>query len=191
LWGFSLFMNSRTLFTVTVHVPATNDFDISVVTYNGKVSIGDGEVGNLSLETYNGAIEISDMGSVRAMDLLTRNGTIDIRRTVCAGLIDAETYNGLITMSDVTADRFKAKTSNGNVNAVRLTSLLIELTTYNGNVTCSVVGSLSDYRVAMSTTYGSYYLNGEKVGSNAYNTHLQNLVKLTTFNGNVSVSFVS
>lgn len=190
MFGWGIFRNPE-IFLVEVYLPTTTDIDISARTSNGGITIRDiTSIGNLTLRSSNGAIKLEAVLECEALVGETSNGRLELNGVTSIGDISMRTSNGRIVFSDVIAPKVFSRTSNGKVVVSNVVTNDLELISSNGDIEASVPGTLSSYRVDMSTTNGSYYLNGEKVVTNAYNTHLTNKIRLATSNGNIRLVFV-
>jgi len=190
MWGWAMFRNPE-IFMVEVFLPTTSTLDFSARTSNGAINIGDiGSIGALSLHSFNGAIKLESVLECQKLTGETSNGRLELEGVVALDEITLRTSNGRIVYSDVSAPSIYSRTSNGKITVTNLVTDDLELISSNGDIEATLPGTLAQYRVNMETTNGSYYLNGSKVTTNAYNTGLTNKIRLATSNGDVRLVFL-
>ncbi|MFA5235824.1 MAG: DUF4097 family beta strand repeat-containing protein [Bacilli bacterium] len=176
---------------VTLTVPENSSLTIEATTSNGTIDADEFvAVSSLDLTTSNGAITIEGIETGSDVELATRNGRVTVSDVALSGTLDIDTSNGRLVLDNIEVPTLSAHTSNGPIEATRITSQDAHLDTSNGNITASFSGSLDDFRINMATSNGSYYLNGTKVSTNAYNTNLTDRIRLETSNGSIHLSFL-
>jgi hypothetical protein len=191
IWGFS-FLRHPEIFIVEVYIPSTSTIDINALTSNGGISLVDvTTIGDVNLRSSNGALTLSSIDEVSSLYGETSNGRIELTDVISLTSINMRTSNGRINLTRVNSPLLLTRTSNGKITANNIISADLELSSSNGNVEVSVVGTLEMFRVNMSTTNGNLYLNDVKVVTNAYNTTLEQKIRLTTSNGDIRLNFVS
>jgi hypothetical protein len=190
-FNWNWIISNPAVLTVTLTVPENSSLSILATTSNGSVAVDEFiSVSNLNLDTSNGAITLEGVGACSDIDLSSRNGRIEVSDATASGTMDIDTSNGRIVLQDIEVPTLSAHTSNGPIEATRITSQDSHFNTSNGNITASFSGSLDDYRVNMSTSNGFYYIDDEKVTTNAYNTNLTDRIRLETSNGSIHLNFL-
>ncbi len=190
-FSWNWIISNPAVLTVTLTVPESSSLSIEATTSNGTVDVDEFlSVSNLDLATSNGAITLDGVGTGSDIDLSSRNGRIEVSDVTVSGTLDIDTSNGRIVLDDIEVPTLSAHTSNGPIEAASITSQDTHLDTSNGNITASFSGQLDDYRVNLATSNGSYYINGTKVTTNAYNTHLTERIRLETSNGTIRLNFL-
>jgi hypothetical protein len=186
--GLNFFWGYQTVFTVELGIPESSTFEIEAYTSNGAIESGIfEEMGALKFETSNGAITMETIDTLPSIDLKTSNGQIELSQMNITDSLRVITSNGRINITDVTCPDIEGTTSNGNVLATSITTQSLDLHTSNGEVHAEVIGDMANYRVKMQTSNGHYYLEGERVTTNAYNTHLGAIIDLSTSNGDIKL----
>jgi len=175
-----------------LYIPVTENYDIKIQTANGIMTMDDYlNAGVIDLATSNGTITLTNVASDSTIDLKSSNGRIELTNVESPDEISMDTMNGRIVMNQVETESIVADTSNGKVTGSGIVTSNLEAHTSNGDIELSLQGSFADYHIQMSTSNGGYYLNGDKVTLNVYNTDKTNDIDLDTSNGNIEISFSS
>jgi len=175
---------------LVIYVPSSYVSSMDINTSNGTIYIGDNiSFTELDVYTSNGAITLEDVVVNDDLTVTTSNGVITIDGLMVDGVFKAITSNGLIDANLIEANKVDLSTSNGAIEASNIDSTNITLDTSNGRITMNSMTSFDSTYLKMSTSNGSYYLNGDKVTTNSYHDGLSVKIDLHTSNGNVYVNF--
>lgn len=159
---FNFFVSAPDL---KVYLPEKNYDSLKAKTDNGTVTIENLNADKANVESANGKIVLDGI-TAKTISALTRNGKIEMEELV--GKIVARSNNGDVELETKSLDRpIEMKTSNGNIKikgATKPENVTFELNTHKGNI-----------RVFGDKQYDTVVGTGE------------NLVKLTTHNGNISI----
>lgn len=144
---------------------------------------------NLKLNTTNGRLEIKNI-NLTELKGATSNGRI-VLEDLNATKIDVASSNGAIIASRVEAlESIKLKTSNGRISVDGMETPYLFCDTSNGRINVEIEGNKDEYYINMTTTNGSYYVNGEKSRNAEINDEdLAKKIILDTSNGDISIFF--
>ncbi|MGD9909036.1 MAG: DUF4097 domain-containing protein [Candidatus Izemoplasmatales bacterium] len=171
-------------------IPSDYVSSMNLHTSNGTIYIGeDLSFTELGASTSNGAITLENIDVSSDLTITSSNGVINVDGLVVSGDFLAITSNGKIDVDTISADKVELSTSNGAIEAKNVSSNNIVLDTSNGNITMNSLSSFDTTYLKMSTSNGSYYINGDKVSTNSYHDGLSVKIDLHTSNGNVYVNF--
>ena len=191
--GIGFFLNQAEVFKVSLGVPASSSLELIGGSSNGRIDIsGLQSIEKIGLTTSNGDITINEVDTIEWLDLETSNGQIVMADITVTNEINVDSSNGRLHFFSVTCPYIDGETSNGRIWTERLSVSNLQLETSNGEISANVIGFLADYRVNMSTSNGRYFLDGERVSTNSYNTlisHISNSIRLMPSTGDVKLSF--
>ncbi|WP_208585959.1 DUF4097 family beta strand repeat-containing protein [Gracilibacillus suaedae] len=162
-FSFNFFNSTRTL---TVYLPEQEYQQLAVDISNGSIQARDLAVNEINVETKNGKVELSEIVA-DTYQLRTYNGKIDLRNV--EGELAARANNGAISLVTADLDRnINFETNNGRIkiqSEKEPTNAVLDTKVKNGSVNL--------------------------FGNSNYNTVIgegDNLVKLTTKNGSITVT---
>ncbi|MDD3123950.1 MAG: DUF4097 family beta strand repeat-containing protein [Candidatus Izemoplasmatales bacterium] len=195
-WYFHFFtlniFSSPVIYQVYIYLPDTFAVDLLVNTDNGAIYVSDHSLfTSLNLESSNGEIHLDNIDTTASIRLDTSNGGLYINNVSTTSSITLDTSNGKVAVDELTALRVDISTSNGNIDCNNITTDNLNVYTSNGSIDIDFQGAFTDYYLKMSTTNGSYYLNGDKVTQNAYHDSLLQKIDCRTSNGNIHINFSS
>lgn len=191
--------------SLTLHISLPQkEYDAIKVKYdNGKIKIKDIQAKETTAEINNGQLDLhqltteklttaSDNGHINvkavnteSLDSFTSNGKMELS-DVQAKVIHTETDNGKILFTDVSGD-LKGKTSNGSITLVTDDlERMIDFNTDNGNILIETTKKPTNTRFEVNVDNGKVNIFDEFEGSTMFGDG-DNLIKLTTSNGKVTV----
>ncbi len=191
-WGlwFNIF-RSGTYNHFYLYLPTDTAYDIDLNTANGDIICDDSLLaGNVSLETANGDITVAGLSVSGSLVMTSLNGIITVENADIGTDLEITTSNGRIVLDDVNAPEIDLQTFNGKIKATGVVVEDLIAKSSNGEIEIGISGAFQDYHVEMTTTNGNYYLNDEKVTTNAYHTDKTNDIELETVNGDVKITFI-
>ncbi len=189
---------------IKVYVPKRVYQSLEIMSNNGRIEVADINAKKVKLDTDNGRIDLdnikgslltvkSDNGRIEANKIdvtvfkgYTSNGRIDLKQ-VQASETNLETDNGKILLNDVTG-AIIAKTDNGAISLLSddLNSP-IELESDNGSITIETKNKPKNALFDAKTDNGRIDILGGD-GRNTTFGNGDNLIKLTTDNGRITVT---
>lgn len=181
LFAFDIFPTTTTL---TVYVPKRMYETIQAKNNNGYLEINDLNGKKLDLDTDNGNIIIQNM-QAQDISIKTNNGRSQLN-TVKANKVRIETDNGSIKINDVDAD-IVGKTHNGKITmTTKEMERPLALYTHNGKIEIQTDKKPTNALLDVKVDNGSVRMFGEK-DWDAVIGEGENLIKLTTHNGSITV----
>lgn len=189
IWGWNWYRSPQYQ-KLYLYVPLDIIYAYRIDTSNGEFTMSEGiNASTIDLQSSNGDMTISDVQATGSIRVKSSNGEITLTNVETTTSVDARTSNGRIVFSDISASSILVRTSNGRITGTRIDTPSLDAQTSNGLVDVEVSGNQADYHLTMTTSNGSYYLNGTKVTTNSYHTDKTNTVRLQSSNGDVKVRF--
>jgi DUF4097 and DUF4098 domain-containing protein YvlB len=117
------------------------------------------------------------------------NGEIELTNIESFNNIDGRNSNGSIFLDGVIGKNLDFVTSNGKITTSNISFDNLKLITSNGEIEASVLGIKSEYKIRISTSLGSRYIDGEKVDQSIFNTNQENYITIQSSNSSVRLNF--
>lgn len=168
-----------------------------------KVYLPEKQYDTLKVSSHNGYVR-ADQLKTTTFETKTTNGKVELK-DIHSQNITAESHNGLVNLRNITTENTFVKSDNGNITLDQVKGKL-DGETYNGNI--SLITKKLEQNINFNTHNGRINIetgkeptnvqfnisveNGrvnilDKYNGNAVIGKGENLVKLTTHNGNISV----
>ncbi len=157
--------------------------NLTLGTTNGKITVADLNIaGSLTLRSTNAALAATSVAA-RDFSMQSTNGSITVGGLIVNKYASLGSTNGSCKVEMVRAESLGISTTNGKITFtdVQVSKSLICSST-NASITGDVAGKESDFSITSRTTNGK---NNLPTGSTAGAKQM----KITTTNGNISVSF--
>ncbi|GIN92329.1 hypothetical protein J6TS1_25060 [Siminovitchia terrae] len=172
--------------SLKVYLPEKEYDSMQIKNNNGRVHVERMETEELIVDIDNGRIELSDIkgSSVRAK---SANGRIDAKN-IRGASFTTRLYNGRINLEDVEGE-ISGQTSNGRISLI--TDNLdrpIDLGTDNGRIEILATKEPENATFDIRVGNGKVNVFGEPNRKEAVFGNGENLIKLSTSNGSVTVS---
>ena len=176
---------------LVVRIPENLTFDIDIWSGNGDIRFEEGFVNNsdseIDIYSGNGNVYVKNQ-NVKEIEISTGNKSINIADCT-AQKIDVELGNGQVKFSgNIIAEELEVRTGNGNIETVDEGTLLTadgEIYTGNGSINVRLNGTRNDFNIKSKTGWGNIDISGSN------NADAPNKLKVTTGNGNITVSFTA
>lgn len=202
LFSFDFFSPSLLL---KVYVPEQQYRSLKISSDNGKINVDHLNAKEIYLSSSNGQLEMNDLSGLKlvgevdngkinaenlqiddGINVKSNNGTIELKH-VAASLINTETDNGKIMLDEVEGEII-GKTNNGRILlSVKDLDRSIELESDNGSIKIVAEKEPVNARFEVKVDNGKVNLFDKYNGSTIIGNG-DNLIKLTTSNGKVSVT---
>lgn len=202
LFSFDFFSPSLLL---KVYVPEKQYSSLKISSDNGKVNVDHLNAKEIHLSSSNGQLEVNDLSGLKLVgevdngeiyaenlqmenevNVKSNNGTIELKH-VAASIINTETDNGKIMLDEVEGE-IVGKTNNGRIQlSVNDMARPIELESDNGSIKIVTEKEPVNARFEVKVDNGKVNLFDKYDGSTIIGNG-DNLIKLTTNNGKVTVT---
>lgn len=154
--------------SVRVFLPQSLD-NISAITKNGNITVG-----NVSI----------DDGILK-----TLNGDIVINKTTSNNKLEVQTSNGRVNISESTFNNVSLKTSNGRITFKENEFQSAVARTSNGRIDVDLFGILDDYQITVKTSNGTIKIGDLKYDNQVINLGKSKKIDLKTSNGGININF--
>lgn len=171
--------------TLKVYVPEKLYDSIQVRSNNGQVQVEKLEAKDIHIETDNGRIVLSD---VKGSNITTKadNGRMELKN-IASSTVSVKASNGKILLDNVEGE-ISGKTNNGSITLI--TNQLdrpIELETDNGQIKIEAEKEPSNATLSIDVDNGKVDVFGHSDRNMIFGKG-ENLIKLSTNNGKITVS---
>jgi len=186
--GWGTFFNDE-IFDLYLYIPTTVDYDISIYTSNGTLTMTDlDNIKDFVFDTSNGRLTLENV-SADDINLDTSNGGCYLTDVTVVNDLTMDSSNGKIMLTNIVADSIKGDTSNGRITATNLVSDDIDLDTSNGSISVTISGNKDDYEVDVDTSNGDIDWDGLGVTDGIINEDAPKKLRLHTSNGDIDIIF--
>lgn len=170
--------------TLNVYLPEKQYDVLKVSSDNGYIIANQLKVTNLEIKTDNGRVELKDIRS-KNINAQSGNGMMDMK-DIMAQTIYVKVDNGRIALDHVEG-KLKGQSSNGSISLItKELDRNIDFTTNNGRINIETKKEPTNVQFNISVDNGrANILN--KYNGNAVVGKGENLIKLATYNGSISV----
>lgn len=182
LYQFDFFSNSLTL---QISLPENVYDSLQMENGNGKINAEKIQAKETTITVDNGQIN-AKASDTDQLDVITSNGKVELS-DVKAKDVHTETDNGKISLTNVHG-HLTGKTSNGSIT-LKTNELerMIDLYTDNGRILIETATKPANARFEVSVDNGKVNIFDEFDGSTMFGEG-DNLIKLTTSNGKITVT---
>ncbi len=139
-------------------------FELNINTVSAEINLNTLKLKNLTVTNVNGEIDINDC--------VIADGTISVT-------------NGEVSCANVVANSLACSTVNGEVVFDNVLCPKIEASTVNGEISGTLIGSLDEYNVSVSTVNGAKNLTDKTVEGS------DKKLNASTVNGAININFIS
>lgn len=170
-FGWFWWIQNQEVLDVHLYLPIDSLYDLEVRSSNGKITVDQlTQLGKVELRSSNGELTIKNVPQIQELRLVTSNGAITLQNVSITNSSNLTTSNGKIKLTQVETHNMIATTSNGGIETM-------------------IVGAKENYKIDVSTSNGSIYLDDLKIGNQVINPTKTNLLRLKTSNGTIRIQF--
>ena len=173
--------------TLTLRLPTSRAYALSIKTSTGDIVIPQGNFTSLSIETSTGDVSLNNV-QANGVKIKVSTGDISLNNVTVASALLVETTTGDVkTAQKVTAETLSIKTDTGDIKARNsvINATTITLFTGTGDITATLTGTHMDYKISASTNTGDSNIDTNL----GYTENASRTLLLKTSTGDIRIYF--